>query len=67
MKQRVVRKWKMKTESLSQKEHGNPIYYDGKPVFNVHKIDRVAFAVGGLLYIVFNVIYWCTFSIFNFN
>ena len=38
-----------------------------KPKFNIHKIDVAAFAVGGLLFILFNVIYWTTFLNFNFN
>ena len=49
--------------NLNQKENRTPI----NPRFNIHKIDRVAFGVGGLLFVLFNVTYYFTFLIFNFN
>ena len=69
MKQKVLRKWKMKMETLSPKENGNSATCpsNGNLKFNVQKIDRVAFVVGGLLFLSFNVIYWLTFLMFNFN
>ena len=63
IKKKSARKWKRKMHILSQKENAITI----KPIFNIYKIDRVAFAVGGLSFILFNVMYWFTFLIFNFN
>ena len=33
-----------------------------KPKYDIKKIDFVAFEVGTLLYVIFNVIYWVVFA-----
>ena len=38
-----------------------------KPRFNIHKIDLVACAVCGALFIFFNVVYWITYIVVKFN
>jgi hypothetical protein len=40
---------------------------NAKPTVNVRKIDRVAFVIGLLLFMVFNLVYWLTFSFYDFN
>ena len=68
MKQNAARKRKMMNkDNLSPKENGNNIYIDEKPIFNIQKIDRVAFVVVGLMFLFFNIIYWLTLTIFNLN
>ena len=41
--------------------------YEEKQKINIRKIDLVAFVVGLLLFLVFNLIYWLTFSLYSFN
>ena len=55
------RKSAMKMSSKSQ------IRYEEKPKVNIRKIDLGAFIVGLLLFLVFNLIYWLTFSLYSFN
>ena len=38
-----------------------------KPRVNIRKIDLGAFVVGLLLFLVFNLVYWMTFSLYSFN
>ena len=59
----LLAKRKNEMENLSKKESGNPI----KPKYNVQKIDLVAFSVGVLLVVLFNVIYWLTLLVFISN
>ena len=59
MKQQLIRQWKRKMDNLTETEKTI------KPKYNIQKIDRVAFAVGGLLFLLFNVLYW--FLAFNIN
>ena len=54
-------------EKLSPNGSGDTMYYNRKPIFDVQKIDRAAFAVAALLFVLFNVVYWFTFLICNFN
>ena len=60
MKQKTARSLKRKMENLSPKEDVKTIL----PKFNIQKIDRIAFAVGGLLFLLFNVIYYLTLFYF---
>ena len=41
--------------------------HEEKQKVNVRKIDLGAFVVGLLLFLVFNLIYWLTFSLYSFN
>ena len=38
-----------------------------KPRFDLRKIDRIAFVVGGLMFLLFNLVYWFVFLIFDLN
>ena len=38
-----------------------------KPRFDLRKIDRIAFVVGGLMFLFFNLVYWFVFLIFDLN
>ena len=38
-----------------------------KPRVNIRKIDLGAFVIGLLLFLVFNLVYWLTFSLYSFN
>ena len=62
-KQKIVRKWKMKMNKSSQNESEDAL----KPRFNIEHIDIAAFSVYGLLYFVFNVVYWLIFMMLNIN
>ena len=57
----------MNMVSLSQHENGRIEYSNGKPAFDIIKIDRVAFVVVGVLFLIFNLLYWLTFMILDFN
>ena len=38
-----------------------------QPTFDLRKIDRIAFVVGGLMFLLFNIVYWFVFLIFDLN
>jgi len=38
-----------------------------QPRFDLRKIDRIAFVVGGLMFLLFNLVYWFVFLIFDLN
>ena len=64
MMQKAVRNWMGTMENnVSKEENGNVI----EPRFNIHKIDMVACAVSGVLFLLFNVVYWLTYMLFKFN
>ena len=43
------------------------IISNAMPKLNLRKIDRAAFVIGLLLFLVFNLVYWLTFSLYDFN
>ena len=53
----------MKMNKSSQNESEDAL----KPRFNIEHIDIAAFSVYGLLYFVFNVVYWLIFMMLNIN
>ena len=54
--------------SLSQNENGSIVYgNNSKPAFDILKIDQWAFAIVGALFLLFNLLYWLTFMILEFN
>ena len=58
----------MNLVSLSQNENGSIAYANNaKPAFDILKIDQMAFAVVGAMFLLFNLLYWLTFMIFEFN
>ena len=68
MKQKQLRKWRLSLTKVSPKDNENIMFYNyGKPLFNISKIDRLAFTIGVAFFFLFNVFYWLTFMNFNFN
>jgi hypothetical protein len=58
----------MNLVSLSKNENGSIVYGNNeKPTFDILKIDQMAFAVVGALFLLFNLVYWFIFMIFEFN
>ena len=54
--------------TISPKANENTMFYNyGEPLFNISKIDRLAFTFGVVLFFLFNVLYWLTFMNFKFN
>jgi hypothetical protein len=64
MLQNSVVKWKItaRNQANQQREEMNKYIYQ---VVNIQKIDIAAFVISGLLFIIFNIIYWITFLVFN--
>lgn len=58
---------KVNVVTISPNENGSIVYKDGKPVFDILRIDRVAFVAVGALFLIFNVFYWSIFMILDFN
>ena len=56
---------KVNVSSVSQNENGS-IVYKGKPIFDILRIDKIAFMVVGALFGIFNTFYWSIFLIFEF-
>ena len=71
MVQHSIAKWKLTTrravenkhENQQREETNNYIYQ----VVNIQKIDIAAFVVSGLLFLIFNIIYWITFLVYNID
>ena len=67
-KQKEFRSWMLCIAKISPKENENSMFYNyGKPLFNISKIDRLAFTFGVVFFFLFNVLYWLTFMNFKFN
>ena len=66
MLQNSVVKWKItaRKQANQQLEETNKYIYQ---VVNIQKIDIAAFVISGLLFIIFNIIYWITFLVFNID
>ena len=71
MLQHSIAKWKLTTrravenkQENNQREETNNYIYQ---VVNIQKIDIAAFVVSGLLFLIFNVIYWITFLVYNID
>ena len=72
-KQETVSKWKSykngtlttNINELNQIENGGINIID--PVYNVRKLDIVAFSVVGAMFLLFNIIYWVVFLAFDFT
>jgi hypothetical protein len=54
-------------ENLENMSNMNVISSDEEQQFNIRKIDFIAFVVGLLLFLLFNLFYWLTFSLYKFN
>ena len=67
-KQKELRSWRLSIAKISPKENETTMFYNyGKPLFNISKIDRLAFTIGVAFFFLFNVFYWLTFMNFRFN
>ena len=66
MLQNSVAKWKItaRKQENQQREETNKYIYQ---VVNIQKIDIAAFVVSSLLFLIFNLIYWLTFLVFNMD
>ena len=42
-------------------ENGNAKKPNSRTTYNVRKIDIVAFGIVGVLFVIFNILYWATF------
>ena len=62
-----IREEDVNGENLIQKEHGHlPLFKTVEPYhYNIRKIDRAAFYITGLLFFVFNALYWLKFMTFG--
>ena len=72
IRQKAARKWISVTDKLgpnnslfsqSTGERGIAI----KPRFNIHQIDLIACTVCVLMFLLFNVVYWVTLLVCDFN
>ena len=66
MLQNSVAKWKLtaRKQANQKREETQKYIYQ---VVNIQKIDIAAFVVSGLLFLLFNIIYWITFLVFNID
>ena len=68
-KEKAIRKWRKKVVNTKNGvENESTVDYNiDKPKFDIVKIDRVAFVVFGMSFVLFNLIYWIAFLNFNFT
>lgn len=57
---------KVNVSTVCPNENGSIVYKNGKPIFDILEIDRIAFMVVGALFCIFNIFYWSIFMIFEF-
>ena len=66
-KKRKSREEDMNGDTLMPREDGSHPFYNatGPSQYNIRKIDRAAFYVTGLLFLIFNTLYWLYFMSFG--
>ena len=54
-------------ENVNHLSNGIPLVFSKKRRFDIKKIDLIAFIIGVMIYITFNIIYWSIFLTFHFD